>query len=216
MRERRLVILSEAKEPKPEHGLLRFAQDDMGCPLPRCPAFITFPTMLALLKLIQSIIKTLHSDGTPGQVAAGMALGAALGLTPLMNVHNLIVFSLIVILHVSFGGAMLGWALFVPLGFILDPLFHAIGLSLLEAPSLRALWTGWYNMPLLPYTNFNNSVVLGSVVGWLLMTVPIFFAARWAVARYRATLGARVQQSKWYKALMASKVYNVYRLFRPE
>jgi len=71
-------------------------------------------------------------------------------------------------------------------------------------------------MPLLPYTNFNNSVVLGSVVGWLLMTVPIFLAARWAVARYRATLGARVQQSKWYKALMASKVYNVYRLFRPE
>ena len=43
--------------------------------------------MLALLKLIQSIIKTLHSEGTPGQVAAGMALGAALGLTPLMNVH---------------------------------------------------------------------------------------------------------------------------------
>ena len=172
--------------------------------------------MFALLKLIQSIIATLHSEGTPGQVAAGMALGAALGLTPLVNVHNLVVFSLIVILHVSFGGAMLGWALFVPLGFILDPLFHAIGLSLLEAPSLRSLWTGWYNMPLLPYTNFNNSVVLGSVVGWLLMTVPIFLAARWAVARYRATLGARVQQSKWYKALMASKVYNVYRLFRPE
>ncbi len=172
--------------------------------------------MLALLKLIQSIIKTLHSDGTPGQVAAGMALGAALGLTPLMNVHNLVVFSLIVILHVSFGGAMLGWALFVPLGFILDPLFHAIGLSLLEAPALRPLWTGWYNTPLIPYTNFNNSVVLGSVVGWLVLTVPIFFAARWAVARYRATNGARVQQSKWYKALMASKVYNVYRLFRPE
>ena len=37
--------------------------------------------MFALLKLIQSIIKTLHADGTPGQVAAGMALGAALGLT---------------------------------------------------------------------------------------------------------------------------------------
>jgi uncharacterized protein (TIGR03546 family) len=172
--------------------------------------------MFALLKLIQSLIKTLHSDGTPGQVAAGLALGAALGLTPLMNVHNLVVFSLIVILHVSFGGAILRWALFVPLGFILDPLFHAIGLSLLEAPSLRSLWTSWYNTPLLPYTNFNNSVVLGSVVGWLVLTVPIFFAARWAVARYRATIGARVQQSKWYKALTASKVYNVYRLFRPE
>ena len=37
--------------------------------------------MLALIKLIQSIIKTLHSAGTPGQVAAGMASGSALGLT---------------------------------------------------------------------------------------------------------------------------------------
>ena len=172
--------------------------------------------MFALLKLIQSIIKTLHSEGTPGQVAAGMALGAALGLTPLMNVHNLVVFAAIVLLNVSFGGGMLGWALFVPLGFILDPVFHAIGLGLLEAPALRGLWTSMYNTPLVPYTNFNNSVVLGSVVGWLGLSVPIFFAARWGVARYRATLGARVQRSRLYRAITASKAYNVYRLFRPE
>jgi uncharacterized protein (TIGR03546 family) len=171
--------------------------------------------MLALLKLIQSIIKTLHSEGTPGQVAAGIALGAALGLTPLMNVHNLIVFALIVILNVSFGGGMLGWALFVPLGFILDPAFHAIGSGLLESPSLRPLWTDLYNTPLVPYTNFNNTIVLGSVVGWLVLSVPIFFAARWGVARYRATIGERVRQSRFYKAVTASQVYNWYRLFRP-
>jgi uncharacterized protein (TIGR03546 family) len=172
--------------------------------------------MFALLKLLQSLIKTLHSDGTPGQVAAGMALGAVLGLTPLMNVHNLLVFSLVLLLNVSFGGAMLGWMAFLPVGFLLDPLFHAIGLQLLEAPSLRALWTGWYNTPLVPYTNFNNTVVLGSVTAWLVMAIPIFFAARWGVARYRATIGARVQQSRLYKAITASKAYNVYRLLRPE
>lgn len=172
--------------------------------------------MLTLLKLLQSIIKTLHSEGTPGQVAAGVALGSVLGLTPLMNVHNLLVFALILILNVSFGGGMLGWALFVPLGFLLDPLFHALGLSLLQSPGLRPLWTGLYNTPLLPYTNFNNSVVLGSVVGWLALSVPIFFAARYGVARYRATIGERVRQSRFYRAVTASKVYNVYRLFRPE
>ena len=90
--------------------------------------------MFGLLKLIQSIIKTLHSAGTPGQVAAGMALGSALGLTPLMNVHNLVIISLLVLLNVSFGGGMLGWMLFVPLGFLLDPVFDKIGLSLLTAP----------------------------------------------------------------------------------
>jgi uncharacterized protein (TIGR03546 family) len=171
--------------------------------------------MLTLLKLIQSIIKTLHSEGTPGQVAAGIALGAALGLTPLVNVHNLIIFSLIVLLNVSFGGGMLGWALFVPLGFLLDPVFDRIGASLLQAPSLRPLWTSWYNTPLVPYTNFNNTVVLGSVIGWLVLTLPIFVAAKYGVARYRATIGARVQQSKFYKAITASQVYNWYKLFRP-
>jgi uncharacterized protein (TIGR03546 family) len=171
--------------------------------------------MFALLKLIQSIIKTLHSDGTPGQVAAGIALGAALGLTPLMNVHNLVVFSLIVLLNVSFGGGMLGWALFMPVGFLLDPLFHRIGESLLMAPSLRTLWTTWYNTPLVPYTNFNNTVVLGSVVAWLVLGVPIYFGAKVGVTRYRATLGERVRQSKLYQAVTASQVYNWYKLFRP-
>jgi uncharacterized protein (TIGR03546 family) len=171
--------------------------------------------MLGLLKLIQSIIKTLHSAGTPGQVAAGMALGSALGLTPLVNVHNLIVFSLLVLLNVSFGGGMLGWMLFVPVGFLLDPLFHSVGLSLLESPSLRSMWTSWTNTPLLPYTNFNNTVVLGSFVGWIVLAVPIFFAARYGVTRYRATIGERVRQSRFYKAVTASQVYNIYRLFRP-
>ena len=171
--------------------------------------------MFTLLKLIQSIIKTLHSEGTPGQVALGIALGSVLGLSPLVNVHNLIVFSLIVLLNVSFGGGMLGWALFVPVGFVLDPVFDRIGAGLLQAPSLRPLWTSWYNTPLMPYTNFNNTVVLGSVVAWLVLAIPIFFAARWGVARYRATIGERVRQSKIYKAVTASKVYNWYQLFRP-
>ena len=171
--------------------------------------------MFTLLKLIQSIIKTLHSEGTPGQVAAGIALGSVLGLSPLMNVHNLLVFALIVLLNVSFGGGMLGWALFVPVGFVLDPVFDRIGAVLLGAPGLRPLWTSWYNAPLVPYTNFNNTIVLGSVVAWLVLAVPIFLGARWGVARYRATIGERVRQSRFYRAVTASQVYNWYKLFRP-
>ena len=172
--------------------------------------------MLTLLKLLQSIFKTLHSEGTPGQVAAGIALGAALGLTPRLNLHNLAIFSLIVLLNVSFGGGMLGWALFTLPGFLLDPVFNWIGNSLLDAPGLRPLWTAMYNAPLVPYTNFNNSVVLGSCVGWLLLAVPIYFGARIGVAHYRATWGQRVMQSKMYRAVKASTAYNVYRWFRPE
>jgi uncharacterized protein (TIGR03546 family) len=149
-------------------------------------------------------------------VAAGIALGSALGLTPLVNVHNLVIFAAIVLLNVSFGGGMLGWALFVPVGFILDPIFDGLGRGLLVAPSLRGLWTSMYNVPLVPYTNFNNTVVLGSVVGWLVLALPIFFGARYGVARYRATIGERVRRSRFYQVVTESKVYNIYKLFRPD
>ncbi|HYT81944.1 MAG TPA: TIGR03546 family protein [Gemmatimonadales bacterium] len=172
--------------------------------------------MLSIVKLLQSLVKALHSEGTPGQLAAGIALGSILGLTPLLSLHNAFVFALIVMLNVSFPGAMLGWALFVPIGFLLDPVFDWIGHTLLFTPSLTPLWTSLYNTPVVPLTSFNNTVVLGSLVFAIVCFVPLYLLLRWAVARYRATIGERVRQSKWYRAVTASKLYNVYRLFRPE
>lgn len=172
---------------------------------------------MLVLKLLQSLVKTLHSEGTPGQIAAGIALGSILGLTPLLNLHNAVVFALIVLLNVSFPAAMLGWALFVPVGFLLDPAFDRIGRALLlDTGALRPLWTAMYNLPVVPLTNFNNTVVLGSAVVSALLWLPLFFASRWGVLRYRATVAERIRRSRLYRAVAASKLYNVYRLFRPE
>jgi len=172
--------------------------------------------MLALLKLLQSLVKTLHSDGTPTQIGLGVAFGAALGLTPIANVHNLLVLLTLAVLNISFGAGMLAWAVFVPVGFVLDPLFDRVGHWLLvDATSMRPLWTTWDNTPVLALTNFDNTVVLGSVVVWLVLFVPIWLASRYAVVRYRATIGERVRQSHFYKVLSATQAYNVYRWFRP-
>ena len=172
--------------------------------------------MLTILKLLQSLFQTLHSEGTPGQVAAGIMLGAGIGLTPLLSAHNLVLFAAVMLLNVSFGGGMLGMALFTPVGFLLDPLFDRIGLALLSAPGLRGLWTDWYNIPFLPYTNFNNSVTLGSFVVWLVVTAPLYFLGKRAIVQYRATYGPRVLNSKFMKALKASKAYNIYSWFVPQ
>lgn len=170
--------------------------------------------MIALLKLLQSLVKTLHSDGTPHQIAMGLALGAALGLTPLVNVHNVAVLVLLMLLNVSFGAGLLGWALFTPVGFLLDPLFHRIGRTLLlDTPALQPLFTAWDHTPLVPFTNFGNTVVLGSVIGWLMLFVPIYLLGRVAVVRYRTTYGARVQRWRIVQAVKASKVYDVWQWF---
>lgn len=172
--------------------------------------------MLTLLKFLQSLAKTLHSEGTPTQIGLGVALGAALGLTPIANAHNLLVLLLLAVLNVSFGAGMLAWGIFVPVGFMLDPVFDRVGHWLLvDATALRPLWTTWDNTPVLALTNFNNTVVLGSVVVWLALFVPLWLVSRLAVVRYRSTVGDRIRQSHFYKVLSASSLYNVYRWFRP-
>ena len=172
--------------------------------------------MLAILKFLHSLAKTLHSEGTPAQIAGGIALGAALGLTPLMNLHNAIVLVLLCIINVSFGAGLLGMALFAPLGFILDPLFDRIGHWLLtDVTSLRPFFAWIDTQPVLAYTNLTNTVVLGSVVGWLVLFVPIFLAARIGVIRYRLSLGEWFMKTRIYHALGATKVFDVYSWFRP-
>ena len=172
--------------------------------------------MLTLLKLIRSLFKTLHSDGSPAQIAFGIALGAALGLTPIANLHNVLIVLLLAVLNVSFAAGMFAWAVFVPLGFMLDPVFDRLGRMLLvDTPALRPLWTTWDNVPGLALTNFNNTIVLGSLLVWLALFVPLYVASRIGVVRYRATIGERVKNSRYYKLLEASQLYNAYRWFRP-
>lgn len=180
------------------------------------PGRLRFPLMFTLLKLLRSLVKTLHSDGSPGQIALGIALGAALGLTPIANVHNAIVLLLLAVLNVSFAAGMLAWGAFIPIGFMLDPLFDRIGTRLLvESPSLRPLWTSWDNIPGIALTNFNNTVVLGSVVFWLIVFVPLYVATRIGVVKYRATLGERIRNSRYYRLLETSRLHSVYRWFQP-
>jgi uncharacterized protein (TIGR03546 family) len=172
--------------------------------------------MIALvLKLLQNLVNALNSEGSPFQVAAGIAFGACLGLTPIANLHNVVVFLLVMILNVSMAGFWLGWALFVPVGFLLDPLFDAIGQALLGSAGLRPLWTSLTNMAVVPFTNFNNSVVLGSFVFWIVAFVPILLLARWGVAKYRSTLYERLKKTKLFQAVTASKLYAVYQMFWP-
>src|SRR5207247_9152741 len=105
------------------------------------------------------LLKHLHSDDTPGQVGAGLALGAILGLTPLLNLHNVVVLILIIMLRVSFSGALLGWLLFTPLGFAFDPLFDALGPRLLlETAARPVVWAALRHTALVPPTNFKTHV----------------------------------------------------------
>lgn len=170
---------------------------------------------MLILKFLQTLVKALNSDGTPGQVGMGMALGLCLGLTPLASLHNLVVVAIAMLTTVSFPGFMLGWAIAVPLGFALDPLFHRVGMALLLDDRLAPVFVWAVNTPVVSLARLNNSIVVGSLVVWLAALLPAFVLFRALVARYREHVFARLQQLKIFQALKASKLYQVYEMFRP-
>jgi len=172
--------------------------------------------VFAILKLIQTLIRALNSEATPVQVAAGFALGAAWGLTPLLSLHNLLIVAAVALFRVTVPGAVLGWLVMVPFGFLLDPLFDAVGRALLlDADGLTPLWTSISNTPILALANLNNTIVLGSLVVWAALTVPLFFLVKVGVVRSRIHVYPHVAKWKVFRAIQASKAYNVYRMFRP-
>jgi uncharacterized protein (TIGR03546 family) len=170
---------------------------------------------MLLLKFLQTLVKALNSDGTPGQVGMGMALGLAFGLTPLLSLHNLVVLAFAMLTTVSIPGVFLGWAIAVPLGFMLDPSFDRVGMAILTNDAFAPFFTWLVNTPVVSLSGLNNSIVLGSLVVWLVALLPSFFLFKYLVAKYREKVFARLEQWKFFQMLKASKLYSVYQLFQP-
>lgn len=170
---------------------------------------------MLLLKFLQTLVKALNSDGTPGQVGMGMAIGLAFGLTPLVSLHNLVVLAVAMLTTVSFPGVMLGWAIAVPLGFMLDPVFDRVGMALLTNDALTPFFVWVVNTPVVSLSRLNNTIVLGSLVSWLLLLLPAYLIFRVLVAKYREQVYARLAQLRFFQMLKASKVWGLYETFRP-
>lgn len=170
---------------------------------------------MLILKFIQSLFKALNSDGTPGQVAMGMALGAAFGLTPTMSLHNVVILAVAMLTTVSFPGVMLGWLIATPIGFMLDPLFDRVGMAILMNDAFAPFFTWVINTPIVALSRLNNTIVLGSLVSWFVLLLPLYLVFRFLVARYRADIYARLEKARFFQAIKASKLWAVYDMFRP-
>src|SRR5262245_9338226 len=120
--------------------------------------------MTLILKQLFNFIKLLNSETGTNQIAAGIACGLILGLTPAFSLQTILVLMLIFFFRIQAGAAFLTAAVFKVPAYLLDGVFDGVGRSVLEAEPLRPLFTSLYNMPLVPFTRFNNSVVMGSGV----------------------------------------------------
>jgi uncharacterized protein (TIGR03546 family) len=141
--------------------------------------------LLNFLKPVRLLVKGFLETDSPRQLAAGLVLGMFLGLIPKGNLFAVAFSVLLLGTRANLVAGSIGAALFTAINTLTDPWAHRIGAWLLENPKLSGYWAKAYDMPLAPWTNFNNTVVLGSVVLGLGLAIPLYWFGKWGAARGR-------------------------------
>lgn len=163
-----------------------------------------------LLKQIFAFIKLLNSENGSNQIAAGMAAGFILGMTPALSLQSLLVFLCILFFRIQAGAAFVSAFFFSFIAYLLDPAFDQLGRYVLEMPALQSTFTELYNMPIIPFTRFNNSVVMGSGVLSILLFPLVFVLSRIFVLKYRELVLAKIKQTKVWKLVQSTSLYKWY------
>lgn len=163
-----------------------------------------------LLKQIFGFLKLLNSDTGTNQIASGIAAGFILGMTPFISLQSLLIFFLMFIFRIQIGAAFLSAFFFAFAAYLLDPVFHSVGLQILSLESLQPIFIQLFNMPIIPFTRFNNTIVMGSGVVSIILAPFIYILARILVQKYRVTVVERLKQTKAWKAIKATSIYKWY------
>ena len=151
---------------------------------------------------IARIIAGLYSNRKPAEVAAALSTALLLTFLPGANLLWLTIFVAMFFLRVNHAVALLALALLAPFSAAADPLLHNLGHTVLTRPGLTELFTAVYNLPLMPFTRFNNTLVMGGLIAGAILWLPVFLLGRMAVMTFRLRLVPAVASSKPVRALV--------------
>lgn len=163
-----------------------------------------------MFQIIARLIKVLNSETEPVQISLAACLAMIIGFTPLWSLHNLLILLLVCIVRVNFSTFIVAWGVFSAIAYLLDPFFHAIGLSVLTAESLKSLCTLLYNNTWLRLDGINNSIAMGSLITSLVLFVPLLFLLNFVIRRYRDNFLSWIKKTRIAQMMGASRLYQAY------
>ena len=129
---------------------------------------------LSYLKPVRYLWRMFARDSSPRQVALGIALGMMIGLVPKGNLVAVGLAVLLFGLRVNVGSGLLVAFLVSLVSPQLDELTHGLGMRVLSLPVVYRQLTAWYELPLVPWTSLNNSVVMGGSLLGAALFYPVF------------------------------------------
>lgn len=158
------------------------------------------------LRSLRFLASALSSAATPRQLALGFSMGMVIGLVPKENLIAVVLLFILAGSKVNLCSASLATILFSWLSVLLDPLSHLLGRNVLLAPSLQGFWRSVYELPLAPWTDFNNTIVMGSLILGLLLFYPMYRLSEPQFAKYAPRVEQRLKKLRIVQILWGSEV----------
>jgi len=149
-----------------------------------------------MITLIAKFLAALNANSRPGEIAAGFACGIMLALIPAGNLLWIVLFIIFFFLKIHLGTMFLTIIIFKLFIGVMDPLIDTLGLLLLQQKSLEPFYIWAVNSPVLPFSRFNNSLVMGGFVSGVILWIPFFFIGRLLVGFYRRGVRDKIASSK--------------------
>jgi len=165
-----------------------------------------------LIWLIRLLAGVLKANVSPKQLALGVAMGMLLGLVPKGNLIAIALTTALFASRVHLGSAAVASIGFSWIGLLLDPLSDRLGEVILTWGPFQPLFARLYELPLVPWTMFNNTVVCGSLIIGLLAFYPVYRASRWGFERYAPVASEKLKRYRVYHVLFGTDLITSWRV----
>ena len=155
--------------------------------------------MKPLTAIWNSFKSTVKGFDTSRQLALGVAFGLVIGLIPK---DSLLPYAIALIAILSRGNLLsmgVSALVFSWLSPALDAASHQLGLWTLTVEGLESTWAWLYQLPIVPWTRLENTVVMGSLLLGLISCVPIYLVSFQFFEKFGSLI---------VKKLMANRVVN--------
>ncbi len=172
--------------------------------------------ILPIIKPLRFLAKTLRDTNSHRRIAYAIALGMVIGLVPKDNLTALLLGMLLFSLRVNLAAGMCSAFLFSWLGVLADPLANRIGVYWLTRPDLQDFWAWLYLQPLIPWTGFNETAVLGNLLLGLWLFYPAYRISKQLIKklldRYGEMLTEQLTRYKLYQVLFGADLASGWRI----
>ena len=157
------------------------------------------------VRSLRLMIRALTAESSHKQIAVGIALGMIVGLVPKGNLLAFVLLTSFSSLRISLPAIFFSTFIFSWVAMLLDPLTDRIGEFVLTHASLVPFWTWLYDHPLVPWTQFNNTIVMGSLLLGIAICYPVYRVTLPLVEKFEPPLTARVQKMRMAKWLFGAE-----------